>query len=250
MSLINLLPEDYLQRRSQHRANVICMALFGIVMASICGAALVSERTSSNTRQVCQQINRSYADAAKLIDQMQVLESQKRRMLQKAETSAALMERLPRSFLLAMVTNALPEGASLTNLKMEVKAVQPDAESKAKPKTKAEKVAAERDRPASQPAALASALTMVIDGVADTDVEVARFIANLAKNPLTELVDLAFSQETKTKDTVFRKFQLMVRLKGQADALDGLPTVLGTAAVAGPDGGQDKPADGADGGKP
>jgi len=122
MSTINLLPEDYQQRRSQHRANVICMMLFGIVISSVGGAALVSERAGQNTRAVCERINTSYAEAAKLIDEMHHLEAKKRKMLQKAELSAALMERLPRSYVLAMVTNALPEGASLTSLKMSAAA--------------------------------------------------------------------------------------------------------------------------------
>jgi hypothetical protein len=217
MSTINLLPEDYKQRRSQHRGNTICMILFGVVIFAIGGAALVSEQSGQNTRNVGQRVDKAYAEAARLIDEMHELEAQKRKMLQKAELSAALMERLPRSYVLALVTNALPEGASLTSLSMSTSALKT---SSAKARTKHARMAKQRKK--NQPPAPRVQVAMTLDGWAATDVQVARLIANLAKNPLTEMVDLAYSQETKHKEDVIRKFRLIVRLKLNADALDAI----------------------------
>ena len=185
MSTINLLPQEYLQRRSQRRGNFICLVLLGLVMASTCGAALVSERTSRRTREVCQRINNSYAEAARLIDEVHELEAQKHRMIQKAKMSAALMERLPRSYVLAVLTNALPKGASLASVQMTVKVVQPpSAAATPAPGTALTQhalVAASR-KPKQPEAAPDLSVQLDIKGKATTDVQVARFIANLAKH--------------------------------------------------------------------
>ncbi len=219
MSTINLLPQDVVQRRSQSRANLICVTLFAVVTASIGGAALVSERNTRRTREVCQRINASYTEAAKLIDQVYRLEAQKRTMLRKAEMSANLMERLPRSYVLSILANALPKGAKLTSVEMTVAAArrrqaQPAAASKHG------RVAQARKTGPADPPELA--VSMKIRGRAGTDVQVARFIARLAKHPLTDVVDLSYSKEARRADAASREFLLTVRLKPGADAMDGI----------------------------
>jgi Tfp pilus assembly protein PilN len=218
MSTINLLPEDYLQRRRQHRGNMICTVLLGVVIVSICAAAVVREQSTRRTREVCDRMSAAYADAAKLIDEVRQLEKQKANMLDKAKRSAALMERMPRSYLLAMLTNALPEGASLKSVRMVIQVVGEDEGDKPKTKAKAAAVKAPAVQKAPQ---LAMALS--ITGKATTDVQVARFIARLAAHPLTDVVDLAYSKESKDlQDKGMREFQLSVILKPDADVLDAI----------------------------
>lgn len=216
MSTINLLPDDYLQRRRQHRGNMICAVLFGVVIVSICTAAVVSEQNTRRTRQVCDRMSASYADAAKLIDEVHLLEKQKANMLDRAKRSAALMERMPRSYLLAMMTNALPDGTSLKSVRMVIQVVSENEGNK--PKTKA---AAVKGSPASKVPRLAVALS--VTGKADTDVQVARFIARLAAHPLTDVVDLSYSKESAgQEDKGTREFQLSVVFKPDADVLDAI----------------------------
>jgi len=212
MSTINLLPEDYLQRRRQHRGNMICAVLFGVVIVSICGAAVVSQESTRRTRQVADRMSAAYADAAKLIDEVHQLEKQKANMLDKAKRSAALMERMPRSYLLAMLTNAMPEGTSLKSVRMAIQAAG-EAEPAKAPAGKA---------PGASKAPKLS-VAMSVTGKAATDVQVARFIACLAAHPLTEVVDLVYSKESREpQDKGSREFQLSVILKPDADVLDAI----------------------------
>jgi len=195
---------------------MICAVLFGVVIVSICGAAVVSEQSTRRTREVCDRMNSAYADAARLIDEVHQLENQKTTMLDKAKRSAALMEKMPRSYLLAMLTNSLPEGASIQSLRMATQVVvEPDA---AKPKNKA---AALRAASSAKPPQLSVVLN--VSGKASTDVQVARFIARLAAHPLTDVVDLSYSRESRdAKDKGAREFQLTVMLKPDADVLDAI----------------------------
>jgi Tfp pilus assembly protein PilN len=216
MSTINLLPEDYLQRRRQHRGNMICTVLFGVVIVSICAAAVVREQSIRRTREVCDRMSAAYADAAKLIDEVHHLEKQKANMLDKAKRSASLMERMPRSYLLAMLTNALPKGASLKSVRMVIQVVGEGEGDKSKTKAAAIKAPAAQKAPQ-----LVMALS--ITGKATTDVQVARFIARLAAHPLTDVVDLSYSKESKDpQDKGTREFQLSVILKPDTDVLDAI----------------------------
>jgi len=216
MNTINLLPEDYRQRRRQHRGNVICTVLFGVVIVSICGAAVVSERNSQRTREVCKRMNTAYAEAAKLIDEVHQLEAQKHKMLDKARRSAALMERMPRSYLLAILANALPDGASLKSVRMTMQTVAGAKSQKPKSKAAAAKAAAHPKPPR-------MTVVMSITGQAKTDVQVAQFIARLAAHPLTDVVDLSYSKESKFREyKTAREFQLTVMLKPDADVLDAV----------------------------
>ncbi len=222
MSTINLLPRDYLQRRSQRRGNLICLSLLVAVAGSVGAAALVTERNARNTRRVEAEVSAQYAEAAKLIDEMHQLEAQKRRMLDKAKRSASLMERLPRSFVLAMINNALPKGAAVSHVQLDTKAVRP-ALPTPKGLTRAQLAALRRKAPKG-PAKLVVMLNL--RGRACTDVQVARFIANLAKHKLTEMVDLSYSKQSREGvqegEQAVREFQLTVRLRPDADALDAV----------------------------
>ncbi len=230
MSTVNLLPQDYVQERRQRRPNAIAAALFGVVVLAIGCAAVISEQRSKHTRDVCERINAAYADAAKLIDEVHELEAQKRKMLQRARMSADLMERLPRSYVLAMLTNALPEGAALTSVQLDVKAVQPAGRKDSKGPTKHSIVAAGIQMKKKKAPAPQLAVVLTVKGKAATDVEVARYITRLAKNSLTELVDLSYSKEAHRRlakqgeedDKAVREFVLNLRLKPNADALDAI----------------------------
>ena len=58
---------------------------------------------------------------------------------------------------------------------------------------------------------------LVVTGLAATDVEVAKFIAQMAKCPLMESVDLVYSEEKKISGSMVRTFQVEMQLKGDAD---------------------------------
>ena len=219
MSTINLLPEDYLKRRMQRRANVLCLALFAVVVAAVGAAALVSDQSTRHTLQVARDVKAQYLEATKLIEQLKQLEDRKQRMLHKAQLTARLLERVPRSTLLAVVANALPRQASLTKFQIVPKQVfglsDPTPPS-GKPKTKFEKLQKER----SNPPQATVVYSMEATGLAGTDLDVAKFLANLVGNPLLTNVDLVYSQEKSIESKLVREFQVRMELKNDIDVID------------------------------
>ncbi len=229
MSIFNLLPDDYLHRRLQRRIGLICTGLLAVVLAGVISASIISERNCGAKARLLASVDRQYSDAAQRIAEFQKLQEQKGLMLRKAEMTSSLLERVPRSFLLGIVTNSLPERAAVTTVDLYPKKVivpaapQPKAApgGKAAPKGKG--------KPA-KPEPAPTVLEIEITGVAQTDVEVAKFIANLAQQEVCESVDLVYSQQ-KALETgdgsvknapkpVLREFQIRVVLKSNIDVLD------------------------------
>ncbi len=241
MSTINLLPEDYLLKRSQHRANVLCVALFLAIMLGVGGAALVSHQNTRRTEKVRDHVNKQYADAANLLMQMYKLEAQKREGLRKAEATTTLLERVPRSYLLAIVTQSLPSNISMLEVEFQPKSFLTGNASNKKTKgTKFDKLKAK------QPTHR-RVMMMEISGLAATDVEVADFIANLQRCPILASVDLNYSREktirlkSKGKDERnVREFKVTMQVKSNVDVIDliGIPPSKTAEAPVDPPGRQ------------
>ena len=222
MSTINLLPEDYLENRARRRILAMCMVLFVIEVGCVVGAWFVTERKQARAVEVSRRVDESYADAAQQIARLQQLEVQKKTMLHKAEVADALVERVPRSALLAVLTNALPPGASLTQIKLETQ------RSLVLPRTvKDDKPAAKNDdkktrltsEPRQESPVAPSTVALEVKGLAATDMEVARFIAELARCPLIRSVDLGYSQQRSLAGDSLREFQVRIELKDNAAAI-------------------------------
>lgn len=220
MSTINLLPENYLHHRREHRTNVICMILFVVMIGAVFCASVVSKRSLAHTLAIRNRVDTSYAEAAKLISQMHELEAQKVKMLRKAEVTASLVERVPRSTLLAVITNALPDGASLKTLDLQTQKIIRRTKSVADDNDKQTGTKLTTEPRKSPPVSAETIVCVEITGLAATDVQVARFIANLARNPLTASVDLCYSEEKKVRGMTVREFQIKTVLKDEVDAIE------------------------------
>ncbi len=123
MTLINLLPEEYIRRQRAQRSNRLCLYLFVVVMAGVLAAAVVSQRTGENTRGVLDRVDAQYRQAASMMNELGQLQARKKAMLEKAQSTSTLLERVPRSYLLAVVTNSLPPKASLQEINLYPKQI-------------------------------------------------------------------------------------------------------------------------------
>jgi len=225
MSTINLLPEDYAQRRSQHRANILCIAMLAVVMTGVGAAALICEQSLRNTQHVRDQVYASYAEAARQITQMNKLKAHKRTRIRKAQATLALLERVPRSYLLAVLTRALPENASMTKLELKRNVRVSVRESPRAGKKRLSRSAAAK---AVQESRRREHRTLLaVTGIAATDVEVAAFMAELLRSPLLTAVDLSYSEEKIFRprkkglpELKLREFKVTMEVRPDVDVID------------------------------
>ncbi|MCK5270577.1 MAG: PilN domain-containing protein [Sedimentisphaerales bacterium] len=212
---IDFLPEDYLEKKSQRRTNVVCLFLFLLVVAGVGGAFLFTERQQSRLKQKVAEVNQKMVRAGEVLKQLDDLEKKKKEMMEKAAISAMLMEPVPRSLLLATITNDLPDSVSLIDYKMICKVLKDKSKNTRSRNKKARKKKTEAAKPAAPPK---TETTIEFTGLAPTDLEVAKLIANLNKSPLFSQVNLKLSEEHKFANEVMRRFQLRVILDPEARA--------------------------------
>ena len=236
MSTINLLPDDYLKRRGQRRSNVVCLVLFAVVVSAVIGANAVTSRSEAHTLEVRDRVYGEYAQAAKLIEHMQALQTQKILMLKQAELTASLVERMPRSTVLGVISTACPKGISFDEVSLICQVAKSNTESSSRSgrRRRGSKISTESRSAGKAPKI---EINMMIAGLAGTDAQVARFIANLAGcRPLVNDVSLVFSKEKvvdQRKDAepsedvvIVREFEIRLRLAPEADAIDMVKSVV------------------------
>jgi Tfp pilus assembly protein PilN len=225
---LSFLPDDYLERKAQRRTNVICAGLFLVVMVAIGGAFTFTERSTRDVDKRHDEKLKEFTAEARRIQQAEKMQEKQRTMARQAELAASLLEKVPRSFMLAEFTNALPPGVSLVDFNMEAKVKRPagapgaggTAFQQKQAARKAAKSAPDQSTTANQqPASDAKAfdVSMKLTGLAQTDVQVAQFIRKLNESKLLKDVNLVISDEYVKEGETLRKFQIECMLDPTAE---------------------------------
>jgi len=234
INVINFLPNDYTERRGQRRANIVCLLIGGATVLSlglVSALALVSMFSSAAMRNVVEQ---QYREASQQIRQLKDLEERRAGLVHKVELSTDLLERVPRSHLLARVTNYLPQKASLTGLVLRLEEVEVPVPPSAAEPAPGGPAKGGKNSGGKAPTIKVKKWTFRIDGLAPTDVEVAEYISRLSADPLFRDVDLQFSEEFPYREsTTMRKFQMSFRLSPDAEKMLG-PTMAPAATATAP----------------
>ncbi len=223
MNTSSFLPEDYLAKKAERRTNVISLTLFMVVMAAVLGAFLVTNRQWNQIKAQQEQMNVAYQEAGEQIAKLSELEKQKEEMLRKAEIVSALVEKVPRSILMAELINRMPDRLGL--LKFELKSEQvkrvttvaptaPTGRHKGPTRGLTMQQAQDTVQKVEAPM-FRVAVTMV--GVAPTDLEVSRYLAELNAYSLLNNVTLVYSSEKDFAGQTMREFKIDMALASQAD---------------------------------
>jgi hypothetical protein len=248
----SFLPGDYVAKKAETRASLIGLSLFGVVMLGVVGAFFMSNRRWSNIRQERELINTHYSQEAQKIEQLKQLEAQRSQMMDKAGVVAALIEKVPRSILLAELTQRMPKDVTLLNLELKSKrldkeksasdsavgkaaaskvknlssttktdAKKPDPKAKGKTDPKAKgKESVEEEAP--KIVAPKFEFTLTLGGVASGNNDIATYLGNLQSCPLFGSVELQYIKESMMNDLSLRKFEITAKLRPEADWIDVL----------------------------
>jgi len=232
---LSFLPEDYLEQKYKRRANIVCGLLIALVLGGVGVGFRVKNAHHGKVQADFVDVDAKYIDAARKIEQVKKMHEQQREVVHHAELAASLVERVPRSNILAELTNALPTGVSLLDLAMRstthVSAAAPTPTSS----FDQHRLAIEQQNAnalglASQPPQYDIHLT--ITGVAQNDVQVAQLISRLNHNNLFKDVNLVISdtyaeQRSNTKGDkteTLRRWQIELMVNPLADVRENTKT--------------------------
>lgn len=238
----SFLPDDYLVRKAEQRTNIVCLTLFSIVIFGVVAAFFVTNRQWSTVKDQQESINVRYTKAAQQIEQLKQLEGQKEQMLSKAELTTALIEKAPRSLLMADLINRMPERLALLEFDLVSKRVNARSSSKRAEATKAKSLAGrsrksknskDEEEVEERPTAPKYQTNLVLTGVAPSHEDVSGYLTQLQISPLLENVDLKFSEFTLLDNRQLIKFRIEATLNGNADARRIEPLTASRAGLFG-----------------
>lgn len=222
----SFLPEDYLEKRAARRTNIVCMTLFAVVMFGLVAAFAVSSRQDAEVRQQHRQVTAEFEEAARRIEQLEQLQQQKQQMLHKAQVTSVLVERVPRSLLMAELINHMPPTLSLIEMNLDTQVLRTTTRPRTAIQREQQRLneqAAEQEGRIEVPE---TELTVNMIGVAPTDVEVAQFMTALGRHEMFDDVNLQFSEQTTIDEQTMRQFRIEMRVNQEIDVAGYEPTLV------------------------
>ena len=210
---VNFVPEDYVQNTESRRVNYMYIVLFAVVMAALGGVfGMVKIRqhaVAARESQIDAELARKQED----IKKVEEIQKKTTLMMKTALTTAELIEPVPRSVLLASLTNNLPIGMSLVRLELLQKQINKPSSSASATKFDKAKATNAKTAPAEQlsPEKLIET-NIAIECVAPSDIQVAAYIEKLSSLTLVQNVALVESKEEKGKESTLRHFKLTAKI--------------------------------------
>ncbi len=216
---VNFVPDDYAQSNESRRTNYIYLVLFAVLMTALGGsfaAVKIRQRACIVNEGL---VNKRLAEMQEAIRQFEDLQAKRREMMKTALTTAELIEPVPRSILLASLTNNLPTGVALSDLKLVQKQSKQTAPAAA-PTSKYQAAQTQKGSPqdAQETAAPVNPEKLLethidIGGIAPSDLQVAAYIERLTNSSLLDSVALVESREFKAEGNTLRQFKLTAMLR-------------------------------------
>jgi Tfp pilus assembly protein PilN len=221
MATINFVPNDYIQQRQSSRANLMYLTLLAALLGGIGVTFSVIKMRQSVVGRELAAINAKMMEAKEQITQLEELKTKGKSMMKSMVMTAELLEPVPRSVILACLTNNMPSGVSLLEMQLVEKEnkvlAAPAAKSAATAApaktTQYQSAAAKNQKAAAPETKTVLATNLEIEGIAPSDIEVASFIASLSGSILLDSVELVQSKEQDIDGVKFRQFRLRTSLK-------------------------------------
>lgn len=207
MSRVDFVPEEYIQQRESGKANFMYLLLFGAMM---CGIGVTFSIIKVRQKAVAAElaiVNAKMAQAGQQIAQLEQLKTKGKNVMKTMVMTSGLIEKVPRSIILACLTNNMPTGVSLLELKIEEKVITLKT-----PKPTAKTAGAAAAAAAVPPQKIIETV-VDISGIAPSDIGVANYIARLSESILLDRVSLVESRERNIDDMKFRQFKLNAYIK-------------------------------------
>ena len=221
----SFLPSDYIARKAAFRNNVITGTLFVMVMGATVGAFVVTHMQWRGLKARYDEVTVACEGERKKLAQLDTLREQRSEMMEKAQITAALVERVPRWAVLGEVDFRMPmsmriDALTLKGTRTEARSSAPaptiktlsGTVTRSKPKGDAK----EPEKPKITAPSFTHALT--IAGTAVENNDVADYIASLKQSPVLRNVELAFIRDEKFDGYILRQFEIIAQLRADTDA--------------------------------
>jgi len=207
------------------------------MILAVFAAFLVTNRQWTEVRAAQASVDQETERVAREISEMKSLEKIRAQMDAKAELALGLLEPVPRSVLLAVLTNTMPSNVALTSFELRTEQIKPakvdpKIDPKADPKSRSARPAAGKPRsgaaaaPDASPEPVRRRTHIVLVGLAPSLLEVGRWMTALERVPVFAAVRLELMEEKALDGVKLSEFRIAIRIEPEADlrAWDELDT--------------------------
>lgn len=212
MAKIDFVPNDYIQQRDSTRANFLYLVLFSALMGGIIVTFSIIKLRQKTVEAELKVVNEKMTKAHEQIAQLDDLKTKSSTMIKTMAVTGELIERVPKSVVLACVTNNLPSGVSLLDFKLKQKEIKTPTSSAPVSQYQTASAAASGTSTANSKL---EETQIELEGIAPSDIEVAAYIAQLEGSILLDNVELVESKERNIDDIIFRQFKLKTVIKNE-----------------------------------
>lgn len=214
MNNASFLPADYIQRKTERRNNIIIGVLFICVLSAV---GFVFMRKTAQKKALANEYAqvKALCDAEVVkIEALKKLQEQRAAMMEKAELTAALVERVPRWALMSEVVYRTPGETRLTNF--ELKGIRSQGSNL--PVLPVPSMSGDGTAPA-KPKILPPAFSydLLIAGAAQNNEDVANYLTSLQKSPVLRGLQLQYIRNFKDGEREVRQFEIIGRLRQNVD---------------------------------
>lgn len=207
----SFLPEDYLDRKIARRTNLICVGLFMVMIAAIGAAFFVQNRQDQGTRAELVKVNDSFTKRAEQLRQIKELQDRQQQMIEKAKVVRQLVERIPRSIIVAEMVNNMPPALSLLEFDLETKAQPAPRNLTAIDRARA-KQQKDKDKQDGKVEIVPRQVFVNIEGIAQLERQITEFMGNLTHHRLFDNVGLEFIEQDTIEKTDLFRFRITMEL--------------------------------------
>jgi Tfp pilus assembly protein PilN len=239
----SFLPSDYVQRKAELRNNIVLLSTFAVVMGGIGAAFFKTQRDWRHLRDTYTLTSEQYVAEGEKIEQLKQLEVIRGQMMEKAQITASLIEKVPRHAMLAELTLRMKPGMTLQALTLSG-----TREEVAPPPPPNQSGATSLAQAAAEKAALHSAsmtaprytYEVSFTGYAQNNNDIADYLANLKQSPIFTNVELSFIREATLDGETVRSFEMNLSLRTEVtqetiiESINGLMAERGQVAQAAP----------------
>lgn len=218
----SFLPGDYIARKAAFRNNIITAGLFVMVMGATVGAFVVTHIQWRGLKARFTEVTTACEVEKKKLTQLDTLRAQRAEMMEKAQITASLVERVPRWAVLGELDFRMPMSMRIDELAL--KGTRNDIKPAAAPKVKTlsgtvAKSKGAKDAPPEKPKITAPTFTyaLTITGTALDNNDIADYIASLKQSPVLSNVELTYIKDEKFQDTILRKYEVVGSLRTDVD---------------------------------
>ena len=217
----SFLPDDYVAAKGESKANFLAVLLFSLVMFGVVSAFLMTNRRWEAVKGEQRRVEALYADEAQKIDDLKELERSREEMIRRLEITNILVEKVPRSVLLAELSRLAPAGLTFMEIELDSKRINAPVAAPAKPRSGTRSLAGNATvEPAPEPKLHAPTYEykLSVIGVADSNTQIADFLTSLKALDLLNGVELEYIRSTIEQDVPMRKFKIVAVIPPEADA--------------------------------